>query len=201
MKRSHSRSPSLPSTNTTTNLQRLHNHVTPSISFVVLPDEHGGLGAFAPPFTGLKSGSTIGRINASFAMSVSRSVNNSPVGTRIKTIFDNKSKQPSNEFILFLDMAVGRIDPSHPNHPYLSTLPSTLVDVPSWPNRSSLNGTNLGAAASSSNAILQSELDEFLPDICCVKGEEEGIYKSEWIESGEGIRWGKSNFRSRRYVE
>jgi len=107
----------------------LKNHVKPITNLEMKVTTSSGLGLFTPAHKGIASNSTIAKISTSFVMSVPRSAT-SPVGLAVSSIIP--ADGPSGEFVLWLDMAKGRLDPSHPNHPYLASLPEEMADVPSW---------------------------------------------------------------------
>ena len=105
---------------------------------------------------GIAPGATIASIPATCVMSVGRSAA-SAVGRACNAL----SSPPSPEYVLWLDMALGRRDESHASHPYLAALPKDAPDVASWTAKmlASLAGTDVGAAAVASNEALAAEHD------------------------------------------
>ena len=103
---------------------------------------------------GIAPGATIASIPATCVMSVGRSAA-SAVGVACNAL----KTPPSPEYVLWLDMALGRRDESHESHPYLAALPKDAPDVASWTSKmlASLAGTDVGAAAADANEVLAVE--------------------------------------------
>ena len=128
-----------------TGLDTIEVHATPD----------GGVGV-ASGDAGIAPGATIASIPATCVMSVGRSAA-SAVGVACNAL----ETPPSPEYVLWLDMALGRRDESHASHPYLAALPKDAPDVASWTAKmlASLAGTDVGAAAVASNEALAAEHD------------------------------------------
>jgi len=128
-----------------TGLDAIKVHATPD----------GGVGV-ASGEAGIAPGETIASIPATCVMSVGRSAA-SAVGVACNAL----ETPPSPEYVLWLDMALGRRDESHASHPYLAALPKDAPDVASWTAKmlASLAGTDVGAAAMASNEALAAEHD------------------------------------------
>ena len=128
-----------------TGLDTINVHATPD----------GGVGV-ASGEAGIAPGETIASIPATCVMSVGRS-GASAVGVACNAL----PTPPSPEYVLWLDMALGRRDESHASHPYLAALPKDAPDVASWTAKmlASLAGTDVGAAAVASNEALAAEHD------------------------------------------
>ena len=122
-----------------------------AIKVQATPD--GGVGV-ASGDAGIAPGEAIASIPATCVMSVGRSAA-SAVGRACNAL----SSPPSPEYVLWLDMALGRRDDSHASHPYLAALPKDAPDVASWTSKmlASLAGTDVGAAAVASNEALAAE--------------------------------------------
>ena len=103
---------------------------------------------------GIAPGETIASIPATCVMSIGRS-GVSAVGVACAEL----AMPPSPEYVLWLDMALGRRDESHESHPYLAALPKDAPDVASWTSKmlASLAGTDVGAAAADANEVLAVE--------------------------------------------
>ena len=103
---------------------------------------------------GIAPGETIASIPATCVMSIGRS-GASAVGVACAEL----ATPPSPEYVLWLDMALGRRDESHESHPYLAALPKDAPDVASWTSKmlASLAGTDVGAAAADANEVLAVE--------------------------------------------
>ncbi len=126
-----------------TGLDTINVHATPD----------GGVGV-ASGEAGIAPGETIASIPATCVMSVGRSAA-SAVGRSCNAL----SSPPSPEYVLWLDMALGRRNESHESHPYLSALPKDAPDVASWTSKmlASLAGTDVGAAAMAAKDALVTE--------------------------------------------
>ena len=103
---------------------------------------------------GIAPGATIASIPATCVMSVGRSAA-SAVGVACNAL----ETPPSPEYVLWLDMALGRRDESHEFYTYLAALPRDAPDVASWTSKmlASLAGTDVGAAAADANEVLAVE--------------------------------------------
>ena len=132
---------------------------------------------------GIAPGETIASIPATCVMSVGRSAA-SAVGIACNAL----ETPPSPEYVLWLDMALGRRDESHESHPYLAALPKDAPDVASWTSKmlASLAGTDVGAAAMAAKDALVTEHErvQALLD-----------YKVPLAE----IRWARGCYLSRRF--
>ena len=97
---------------------------------------------------------------------------------------------PSPEYVLWLDMALGRRDASHESHPYLAALPRDAPDVASWTasELASLAGTDVGAAAMASNEALAAEHER----IQALQGPAYEVPLAE-------MRWARGCYLSRRF--
>ena len=126
-----------------TGLDTINVHATPD----------GGVGV-ASGEAGIAPGETIASIPATCVMSVGRSAA-SAVGVACNAL----ETPPSPEYVLWLDMALGRRDESHESHPYLAALPKDAPDVASWTSKmlASLAGTDVGAAAMAAKDALVTE--------------------------------------------
>ena len=72
----------------------------------------------------------------------------------------------ADEFVLCLDVAAGRRDAAHPQHPYLASLPAGgSQHAPTYPARlrRRLDGTELGAAAEKERAEVRAATKALLP--------------------------------------
>ena len=155
-----------------TGLDAIKVHATPD----------GGVGV-ASGEAGIAPGETIASIPATCVMSVGRSAA-SAVGRACNAL----SSPPSPEYVLWLDMALGRRDESHESHPYLAALPRDAPDVASWTasELASLAGTDVGAAAMASNEVLAAEHERIQALL---------DYKVPLAE----IRWARGCYLSRRF--
>ena len=126
-----------------TGLDAINVHATPDGDVGVASGE-----------AGIAPGETIASIPATCVMSVGRSAA-SAVGVACNAL----PTPPSPEYVLWLDMALGRRDESHESHPYLAALPKDAPDVASWTSKmlASLAGTDVGAAAADANEVLAVE--------------------------------------------
>ena len=97
-----------------TGLDTIKVHATPD----------GGVGV-ASGDAGVAPGEEIASIPATCVMSVGRSAAGA-VGRACNAL----SSPPSPEYVLWLDMALGRRDDSHASHPYLAALPKlSLIHI------------------------------------------------------------------------
>ena len=155
-----------------TGLDTINVHATPD----------GGVGV-ASGEAGIAPGETIASIPATCVMSVGRSAA-SAVGVACNAL----ETPPSPEYVLWLDMALGRRDESHESHPYLAALPKDAPDVASWTSKmlASLAGTDVAAAAMAAKDALVTEHErvQALLD-----------YKVPLAE----IRWARGCYLSRRF--
>ena len=126
-----------------TGLDTINVHATPDGDVGVASGE-----------AGIAPGETIASIPATCVMSVGRS-GASAVGAACNAL----PTPPSPEYVLWLDMALGRRDESHESHPYLAALPKDAPDVASWTSKmlASLAGTDVGAAAMAARDALVTE--------------------------------------------
>ena len=126
-----------------TGLDAINVHATPDGDVGVASGE-----------AGIAPGETIASIPATCVMSVGRSAA-SAVGVACNAL----ETPPSPEYVLWLDMALGRRDESHESHPYLAALPKDAPDVASWTSKmlASLAGTDVGAAAMAARDALVTE--------------------------------------------
>ena len=132
---------------------------------------------------GIAPGETIASIPATCVMSVGRSAA-SAVGVACNAL----ETPPSPEYVLWLDMALGRRDESHEFYTYLAALPRDAPDVASWTasELASLAGTDVGAAAMASNEVLAAEHERIQALL---------DYKVPLAE----IRWARGCYLSRRF--
>ena len=132
---------------------------------------------------GIAPGATIASIPATCVMSVGRSAA-SAVGVACNAL----ETPPSPEYVLWLDMALGRRDESHEFYTYLAALPRDAPDVASWTasELASLAGTDVGAAAMASNEVLAAEHERIQALL---------DYKVPLAE----IRWARGCYLSRRF--
>ena len=151
-----------------------------AIKVQATPD--GGVGV-ASGDAGIAPGETIASIPATCVMSVGRSAA-SAVGRACNAL----SSPPSPEYVLWLDMALGRRDESHESHPYLAALPKDAPDVASWTSKmlASLAGTDVGAAAMAAKDALAAEHERIQALL---------DYKVPLAE----IRWARGCYLSRRF--
>ena len=129
-----------------TGLDTIKVHATPD----------GGVGV-ASGDAGVAPGEEIASIPATCVMSVGRSAA-SAVGVACNAL-PHDTLLPVPEYVLWLDMALGRRDESHESHPYLAALPKDAPDVASWTSKmlASLAGTDVGAAAMAAKDALVTE--------------------------------------------
>lgn len=109
---------------------------------------------------GISPGATIASIPVSCCLSVGRSAS-SAVGLVCNTL----PRPPSPEYVMWLDMALGRRDVSHASHPFLAALPRYAPDLASWTDGEleSLTGTDCGVAANAANNTLRAEHERIQP--------------------------------------
>ncbi|GMI41810.1 hypothetical protein TeGR_g2186 [Tetraparma gracilis] len=167
-------------------------YASPATSLTIAPSPFG-LGAFAPA-AGIPAGSLLCSISSSLCMTVGRSAR-TPLGRLALAAFP-PGRGPPAEFLLLLDMALGRADPAHRDHAFLASLPAKPADAPSWPacDRRLLAGTNLAAGCAASSAALEADIARFLPALLAL-----GSGKFGALRGGKGIRWARACYRSRRF--
>lgn len=107
--------------------------------------------------------------------------------------------EPPRELGLWLEMIVGRYDPSHPQHVYLRSLPSG-AEVTSFPeaSRSLFEGTNLGHAAASADVEVSRAADalrRLIPLVPVLAGAD----KATPLDCAAEIRWARGAYISRRF--
>ena len=158
-----------------TGLDTINVHATPD----------GGVGV-ASGEAGIAPGETIASIPATCVMSVGRSAA-SAVGVACNAL----ETPPSPEYVLWLDMALGRRDDSHASHPYLAALPKDAPDVASWTSKmlASLAGTDVGAAAMAAKDALVTEHERVQAALL------DATLKVPLAE----IRWARGCYLSRRF--
>ena len=158
-----------------TGLDTINVHATPD----------GGVGV-ASGEAGIAPGETIASIPATCVMSVGRSAA-SAVGVACNAL----ETPPSPEYVLWLDMALGRRDESHASHPYLAALPKDAPDVASWTasELASLAGTDVGAAAMAAKDALVTEHERVQAALL------DATLKVPLAE----IRWARGCYLSRRF--
>ena len=144
----------------------------------------GGVGV-ASGDAGIAPGATIASIPATCVMSVGRSAT-SAVGVACNAL----KTPPSPEYVLWLDMALGRRDESHESHPYLAALPKDAPDVASWTSKmlASLAGTDVGAAAADANEVLAAEHERI-----------HALLGPAYEVPLEEMRWARGCYLSRRF--
>ena len=100
------------------------------------------------------------------------------------------SSPPSPEYVLWLDMALGRRDESHASHPYLAALPRDAPDVASWTAEelASLAGTDVSAAAADANEVLAAEHERI-----------HALLGPAYEVPLEEMRWARGCYLSRRF--
>ena len=157
-----------------TGLDTINVHATPD----------GGVGV-ASGEAGIAPGETIASIPATCVMSVGRSAA-SAVGVACNAL----ETPPSPEYVLWLDMALGRRDESHESHPYLAALPKDAPDVASWTSKmlASLAGTDVGAAAADANEVLAAEHERI-----------HALLGPAYEVPLEEMRWARGCYLSRRF--
>ena len=157
-----------------TGLDAINVHATPD----------GGVGV-ASGDAGIAPGATIASIPATCVMSVGRSAA-SAVGRACNAL----SSPPSPEYVLWLDMALGRRDESHESHPYLAALPKDAPDVASWTSKmlASLAGTDVGAAAMAAKDALAADHERV-----------QALLGPAYEVSLAEIRWARGCYLSRRF--
>ena len=157
-----------------TGLDTINVHATPD----------GGVGV-ASGEAGIAPGETIASIPATCVMSVGRSAA-SAVGRSCNAL----SSPPSPEYVLWLDMALGRRNESHESHPYLSALPKDAPDVASWTAEelASLAGTDVGAAAMAAKDALVTEHERI-----------HALLGPAYEVPLEEMRWARGCYLSRRF--
>ena len=101
----------------------------------------------------------------------------------------------TDEFVMALWLAIGRIQPEHPYHVYLTSLPSDPPNVPCWDEESMapLEGTNLGVAAKEKRELLDSQCAAILPSL----GERGMLGSGSQLCDVSSVRWGRSMYSSR----
>ena len=153
-----------------------------AIKVQATPD--GGVGV-ASGDAGIAPGEAIASIPATYVMSVGRSAA-SAVGRACNAL----SSPPSPEYVLWLDMALGRRDESHASHPYLAALPKDAPDVASWTAEelASLAGTDVGAAAADANEVLAAEHERI-----------HALLGPAYEVPLEEMRWARGCYLSRRF--
>ena len=153
-----------------------------AIKVQATPD--GGVGV-ASGDAGIAPGEAIASIPATCVMSVGRSAA-SAVGRACNAL----SSPPSPEYVLWLDMALGRRDESHASHPYLAALPRDAPDVASWTAEelASLAGTDVGAAAADANEVLAAEHERI-----------HALLGPAYEVPLEEMRWARGCYLSRRF--
>ena len=158
-----------------TGLDAIKVHATPD----------GGVGV-ASGDAGIAPGESIASIPATCVMSVGRSAA-SAVGVACNAL----ETPPSPEYVLWLDMALGRRDESHESHPYLAALPKDAPDVASWTSKmlASLAGTDVGAAAMAAKDALVTEHERVQAALL------DATLKVPLAE----IRWARGCYLSRRF--
>ena len=157
-----------------TGLDAIKVHATPD----------GGVGV-ASGDAGIAPGEAIASIPATCVMSVGRSAA-SAVGRACNAL----SSPPSPEYVLWLDMALGRRDESHASHPYLAALPKDAPDVASWTAEelASLAGTDVGAAAMAAKDALAAEHERI-----------QELLDPAYRVGIEEMRWARGCYLSRRF--
>ena len=157
-----------------TGLDTINVHATPD----------GGVGV-ASGEAGIAPGETIASIPATCVMSVGRSAA-SAVGVACNAL----ETPPSPEYVLWLDMALGRRDESHESHPYLAALPKDAPDVASWTSKmlASLAGTDVGAAAMAAKDALVTEHERI-----------HALLGPAYEVPLEEMRWARGCYLSRRF--
>jgi hypothetical protein len=157
-----------------TGLDTIEVHATPD----------GGVGV-ASGDAGIAPGATIASIPATCVMSVGRSAT-SAVGVACNAL----KTPPSPEYVLWLDMALGRRDESHEFYIYLAALPRDAPDVASWTAEelASLAGTDVGAAARAAEDALVTEHVRVQPLL-------DATHKVPLAE----MRWARGCYLSRRF--
>ena len=153
-----------------------------AIKVQATPD--GGVGV-ASGEARIAPGEKIASIPATCVMSVGRSAA-SAVGRACNAL----SSPPSPEYVLWLDMALGRRDESHASHPYLAALPKDAPDVASWTAEelASLAGTDVGAAAADANEVLAAEHERI-----------HALLGPAYEVPLEEMRWARGCYLSRRF--
>ena len=157
-----------------TGLDTINVHATPD----------GDVGV-ASGDAGIAPGETIASIPATCVMSVGRSAA-SAVGVACNAL----ETPPSPEYVLWLDMALGRRDESHESHPYLAALPKDAPDVASWTSKmlASLAGTDVGAAAMAAKDALVTEHERI-----------HALLGPAYEVPLEEMRWARGCYLSRRF--
>ena len=102
---------------------------------------------------------------------------------------------PRDEFVMWLDMAVGLHDTQHFAHLYLHSLPTALPDAASWcaADAALLDGTNLGVAAREARERLDADAARWLP---LLKRANSTLFRSCTVET---LRWARAMYFSRRF--
>lgn len=138
----------------------------------------GGIGAFAR--RNINKGEVIASIPQRCVLST-RAAENSDLGKAVRAAAVRFGPQSAmlctDEVLLWICMAVGRVQNSHPWHAYLASLPEQSPDPACWPLqlRAELNGTPVGASVQAAldvvNAVydgfawrLREELPELVPE-------------------------------------
>ena len=162
----------------------------------------GGLGLFRKATTApYANGGAIAAIPQSCCPSTAKALE-TPVGKACAAV-TGSSGALREEHVLFLDMAVGRRDTSHPFYPYLHSLPADKPNAPFWtagsPEHQALEGTNLGAAATAARESLGAAIVPWLPKLAAAHpelfaGGEEGSA----IDEGD-VQWASSMYESRHF--
>ena len=156
-----------------TGLDTVHVHATPD----------GGIGVSSR--AGVAPHAAIASIPATCVMSVGRSAS-SAVGLACKAL----PTPPSPEYVLWLDMALGRSTVSHASHPYLAALPRDAPDLASWTDTDleALAGTDGDVAAKAMNESLAAE-----------HGRVQTLLGTAHAAPLAAMRWARGCYLSRRF--
>ena len=162
-------------------------------------EDHGGLGIFA--INTITPKSILVTIPQSAIMSATKSWMR-PVGCTALRVFQDK-EMPPDELILWLDMALGRLDISHPHHAYLQSMPNDDPTAFGYPDgfRKMLAGTNLGVAVEKDRDAFFSLYDKYIPPMLVEDSNILSIdtFKGKVSIGVEDVQWARAMYYSRRF--
>lgn len=167
-----------------------------SLQFLPSDDCGGGFGGFAatsiPPYHGM-----IGRIPNQAIMTVDRSNHSSLIGKAVaSTTFLNK--QPTPEFVMWLDMCYGRRHKEHFHHLYLVSLPSEspTAFLRKQDSIEALADTNLGIAVQKASEEFKDDYDEWMPSL---QKAHPKLFNTGNGFGYEDLEWANGMYTSRRF--
>eukprot|EP00434_Breviolum_minutum_P035186 symbB.v1.2.031140.t1/scaffold3582.1/size53800/3 len=119
-------------------------------------------GVFASEKIG--TGEVIAEVPQSCVLSAERA-RQSPVGQAFTEVFPEDKHR--DKIVFLLDLVAARVDPEHPMHVYVSSLPKESPTPMSWPSnlRAMLSNTNLGAAVDEEREQLEEQFGAIMPKL------------------------------------